>query len=113
MNPEKFNKTLTCYCFLSLQGKSEEADRQFYDFVLGEPDIISCHCLTGQYEYIIKIMTESTKSLEKLLAKMRHDALVKLTNTFVVLSAVKDEPSIPPGAPREEKANKQRRAKHG
>lgn len=112
LNPEKFNKTLICYCFLSLQGKTIETDRQFYEFVRGEPDIISCHCLTGQYEYIMKIMTESTASLEKLLAKMRHKTMVTNTNTFVVLSTVKDLPSIPPDISDKKAIKKQRRAKY-
>lgn len=112
LNPETFRKTLLSYCFLSLQGKTAETDRKFYEFVRDEPDIISCHCLTGQYEYILKIMTESTVSLEKLLAKMRHDTVVKMTNTFVVLSTIKDLPSIP--APFEEKEIKRKKpAKHG
>lgn len=112
LNPERFNKTLICYCFLSLQGKSMKTDRQFYEFIRGEPDIISCQCLTGQYEYIIKIMTESTNSLEKLLARMRHDTLVQHTNTFVVLSTVKDLPSIPPDISDKKEIKKQRKAKY-
>lgn len=113
LNPEKFDKTFTCYCFLNLRGKSMQADEQFYEFVRSEPDIISCQCLTGQYEYILKIMTESAKSMERLLAKMRHDAIVKLTNTFVVLSTIKDEPSIFPYSLPEEDTSKKKPVKRG
>ena len=113
LDPEKFGKTLTCFCFVSLEGKSKKTDERFYEFIRNEPDIISCHCLTGHYEYLLKITTGSTKSLESLLAKMRHDALVKLTNTYVVLSTVKDLPSVPPAAAAEPNGKKSRRAKYG
>lgn len=111
LNPGTFNKNLACYCFVSLQGKTAESDRKFYDFVRGEPDIVSCHCLTGQYEYLLKIITESTASLEELLAKMRYNTVVKMTNTFVILSTVKDLPSIPVPPEDEKEAGRKKHAK--
>lgn len=113
LNPEKFNKTVSCICLLSLEGKSEKTCRQFYDFVMEEPDIISCYCITGQHEYVLKIMTESTKSLQTLLERMRSDALVQFTNTYVVLSKIKDLPSIPPPVSVIREKKKSRRAKYG
>lgn len=114
LNPETFNKNLSCYCFLSLQGKTVASDAKFYEFVRNEPDIISCHCLTGQYEYLLKIVTESTTSLEKLLAKLRYGTAVKMTNTFVILSTVKDLPGIPvppDDGSGEKEAERKKRAK--
>lgn len=113
LNPEKFNKTLSCYCFLSLADKAAETDRKFRRFICCETDIVSGHCITGQYEYILKIMTESTKSLEKLLARIRHEALVQITNTFVILSTIKEQPSIYPDSSGTKAMKTGRRAKHG
>lgn len=112
LNPEKFNKTLSCLCFLNLEGKSEKTSLQFYDFVLAEPDIICCHCITGQHEYVLKIMTESTKSLQTLLERMRHDTPVQFTNTYVILSTIKDMPSLPPPISVIREKKKSRRAKY-
>ena len=98
LNPERFGKNLECLCFLSLQGKTPKGDDEFFKFVEKEPDILVCHCVTGEYEYILKIHTESTKSLEDLLARIRNNTDVQHTNTYIVLSTVKNCPSILPPA---------------
>lgn len=113
LDPEKFNKTLSCVCFLNLEDKSAKSRRLFCDFILTEPDILSCHCITGQYEYILKIMTESTKSLQALLEKIRFSMPMQLTNTYVILSTIKDLPSIIPTISDIREKKKTRRAKYG
>lgn len=96
LNPEKFGKNLLCFCFLILRSKTPGSDHEFSEFVKSEPDILDCYCITGQYEYILKIHTESTKSLETLLARLRGNTTAKSTNTFIVLSTEKESPTISP-----------------
>lgn len=96
LNPKKFGKNLECFCFLILGRKTPGADQDFFEFVATEPDILNCHCITGEYEYALNIYTESPKSLEALLAKMRNNTAVLRTNTFIVLSNIKKSPSILP-----------------
>lgn len=96
LDPEKFGKSIFAYCFLILKNKDPEKDLKFKSFLENEPDILECYCLTGEYEYLLKIRTDSTKSLENLLVKMRKEAPVIKTSTSIVLSTRKDEPSIQP-----------------
>lgn len=95
LNPEKFGKTLCCFCFIAL--RNEEAnDQNLHDFIKEEPDIIECHFISGEYEYVLKIMVKSTKDLETLLIRIRGKNFVIRTNTYIVLSTLKESPSIAP-----------------
>lgn len=96
LNPEKFEKRVTCYCFIILKNKTPETDRRFFDFTQSQPDILECHCITGEYEFLLKIASETTKHLEMLLVKLRQDYPVVRTNTCIVLSSSKEHPSISP-----------------
>ncbi|WP_164914382.1 Lrp/AsnC family transcriptional regulator [Aminipila luticellarii] len=96
LNPDSFGKALFAYCFTVLKNKDPEKELKFKRFIENEPDILECYCLTGEYEYLLKIRTDSTSSLESLLVRMRKEAPIIKTSTSIVLSTKKEEPSIPP-----------------
>ena len=57
-------------------------------------DVKECFYITGDYDYALKIITKSTKTLEKLLTRIKNqDGIIK-TETIVVLSTITDRPSI-------------------
>lgn len=99
LNPKKFNKDLLCFCFLVLRNKAPEENQEFFKFIRDEPDILDCYCVTGQYEYVLKIHTDSTDSLEAILSRMRNKTIAKNTSTSIVLSTTKETPSILPSIP--------------
>lgn len=94
LNPGKFGKELLCFCFLALQVKTPKAVEDFFQFIREESDILDCHCITGHYEYMLKIHTKSTESLEHLLSELRNKTSARNTSTFIVLSTVKESPSV-------------------
>lgn len=50
------------------------------------PDILECHHVTGGYTLLLKVKTESTQSLEEVIAQLRALEGVNRTETLVVLS---------------------------
>lgn len=96
LNPDKFEKRLTCYCLIVLKNKEINNCNHFYQFVIEQPGILECHCITGEYEYLLKILTASTKELETLLALLRRKFPVESTSSCVVLSTIKSELSVAP-----------------
>ncbi|MCK9443938.1 MAG: Lrp/AsnC family transcriptional regulator [Tissierellaceae bacterium] len=95
LNPKKFNKNLTCFTFITLRydkGKLED----FINLVKAEPDILECHSITGEYEYLLKIATDGPESLEKLLSNIRAKANVLTSSTSISLSSIKNEATIAP-----------------
>jgi Lrp/AsnC family leucine-responsive transcriptional regulator len=98
LNFEKFGKEFVCFCMVQLNNHSIMNDDAFARFVEQCPDILECHRIAGQYEYILKIVTESTKTMEELIKKMRGEAGVGNTSTFTVLSTKKEALSFIPEA---------------
>jgi Lrp/AsnC family leucine-responsive transcriptional regulator len=94
LNPEKFEKGFTCYCLVQLNRYTSLHDGAFEKFVGETPDILECHRIAGQYEYLLKIITKSSKYMEEILKKMRAIENVANTNTMTVLKTIKEEPSI-------------------
>ncbi|MDR2052929.1 MAG: Lrp/AsnC family transcriptional regulator [Treponema sp.] len=96
LDPEKFGKGFTCYCLIQLNGHDRFHEEIFEKFVIESQDILECHRIAGQYEYLLKIITRSSKHMEEILKKMRNLENVVNTNTLTVLHTMKEEPSVKP-----------------
>ena len=88
------NKHLMALIFLRFDNPSH-GDR-FADFVKNEGDIKECFYITGEFDYSLKILTENTQSLEKLLTRIKNQPGIVKTQTIVILSTITDSPSILP-----------------
>lgn len=79
--------------------------------ILSVPDVLECHHVTGQDSYLLKVVTESTESLDALISEhIRTIAGVTRTHTTIVMSTVKEVSHIIP-SPAEAGAKKTRRQK--
>lgn len=103
-NPEAFGKSFSCYCLVSLSSHSKKNDVAFQDYAKASNDILECHRVTGGYEYLLKIVTDSAHSMEKIIDKMKTSLNVVNTSTFLILTTAKEDSSAlpqlaPPAAP--------------
>ncbi len=62
----------------------------FVDHVQSADDVLECHAITGEGTHLLKIRTENTSSLEKLLAKIQSWTGIVKTTTSLVLSTPKE-----------------------
>ncbi len=67
---------------------------QFIEHCQNTKDILECHAITGDGSHLLKIRTENTSSLEKLLSKIQSWSGVKSTKTNLVLSSHKETTEI-------------------
>jgi Lrp/AsnC family leucine-responsive transcriptional regulator len=96
LNPEMFEKEFTCFCMVRLRGYTALREDAFMRFVEAHSEILECHRITGQYEYMLKIVARSVKDMESLLGEMRAEKNIINTNTFTVLRTLKEDVSIVP-----------------
>jgi Lrp/AsnC family leucine-responsive transcriptional regulator len=96
LDPEKFGKGFTCYCLIQLNGHARIHDEIFEKFIMENQDILECHRIAGQYEYLLKIITKSSKHMEEILKKLRTVENMVNTNTLTVLHTIKEELSVKP-----------------
>lgn len=59
-------------------------------------DIIECHSITGEGSHLLKIQTDNTSTLEKLLSRIQSWPGVLQTRTYIVLSSYKDHSALQP-----------------
>lgn len=95
LDPNKFNKKLVCFSSVTLKYDKEKL-KEFESFVVGEDEIMSCHLITGEYEYLLKIVTEDPASLGSLLIRLRENADVLASSTSISIATLKDNASITP-----------------
>ncbi|MEG2200287.1 MAG: Lrp/AsnC family transcriptional regulator, partial [Anaerovorax sp.] len=87
LNPATLGQELSVVMNISLE--SPQHTNAFLNVVKSEKEILECHYVTGEYDYILKITTKNTASLEILMNKIKGIEGIKRTQTNVVLSSVK------------------------
>ena len=96
LKPEAMHKDLTVLMQVRIDVTHDES--RFFKLVEEIPDILECHHVTGEYDYIMKIVTDNTATLEALMTKVKSIPGVRGTQTNVFLSTIKNRHSILPVA---------------
>lgn len=94
INPKYLNKNLKAIMQLALDDQSF-ADA-FEVYVEQEDEILECLYIAGEFDYLIKIVTEDTESLREILLRIKGMEGVGKTKTTVSLSTLKNRHSILP-----------------
>jgi len=89
LNPEAIGKEMVAFVFVNLD--HPRYNDCFIDLIKQSSEITECHMITGDFDFLIKVMTHSTKSLERILDGIKRIKGVSLTRTLVVLRSAKEE----------------------
>lgn len=75
-------------------------DMSYYDDFIEQvcplPNVAACHYLTGEYEFLIKIITDSSDNLEKVHRTIKSMPGVASSKMNFVLKTIKDETAMLP-----------------
>ncbi|HVN28836.1 MAG TPA: Lrp/AsnC family transcriptional regulator [Candidatus Binataceae bacterium] len=102
--------------FIGVSIAHPKALAAFEHTVAGLDDVLECHHVTGEYTLLLKIKTDNTASLERLISTIRSIEGVSRTETMVVLSTHTERATISVGAADETEAGSNghgRRHRHG
>lgn len=88
LNAKLLCKDITAFIFVTSDSSTHY--REFIHHALTTPEVLECHSVTGDGSHILKIRTESTSTLEKILSKIQSWKGVRSTRTSVVLSTHKE-----------------------
>jgi Lrp/AsnC family leucine-responsive transcriptional regulator len=93
VDPAHLGKDITA--FIGVGISHPKYFEQFGKKVTALPDILECHRVAGSDSYILKIRTENTKSLDRLLVEhLRTIPGVFRTETTLVLSSIKEDTAL-------------------
>jgi Lrp/AsnC family leucine-responsive transcriptional regulator len=97
VNPTCMGRDICAYISVSLE--HPKYNEGFAHAVRHNPHIDECHYVTGDFDFLVKVAVDSTRSLESVLGEIKSIPGVSLTRTLVVLSTIKqDVPGIPDAA---------------
>jgi len=94
LNAKKLGKDTTA--FISIRLEHPKYNENFMENVKNHPEIIECYYLTGDFDYLLKVVTFSTETLSEVLNFIKSIKGVSHTKTVVVLSTVKNDYSCSP-----------------
>jgi Lrp/AsnC family leucine-responsive transcriptional regulator len=88
LNSKLLGKDITAFIFVTVDSSIHYKD--FVTHSIQTPEVLECHSITGDGTHIIKVRTENTSTLEKLLSKIQSWKGVQSTRTSIVLSTHKE-----------------------
>ncbi len=93
LDPRRVGRDVTAFIFVGMGGSDFYPD--FRARVAVHPEVLECHSVTGQGSHLLKIRTDSTSTLEALLAEIQSWPGIQWTTTSIVLSTVKETTHLP------------------
>lgn len=86
--------------FISVSLEHPKYNETFIAAINDNPSVIECHYITGDFDFLLKVMTTSMEGLTGVLNIIKSIKGVSLTRTLIVLSTSKNEYcAIPDSAP--------------
>lgn len=93
LDRQQLGLQLIAFIMVTLDNVSSIAN--FRDKMVACPDVLECHHLAGQSDYLLKIRVENTNQLERFLMDvLKKTAGVASSNTLICLSTLKEELNV-------------------
>ncbi|MDR1464970.1 MAG: Lrp/AsnC family transcriptional regulator [Oscillospiraceae bacterium] len=94
LNQKKLGNDISALMELSLEHpKHYDA---FVEKIMGIHNVVACHYLTGDFDFMLQIVASSSEALEVLHRQIKSMEGVSSTRTHFVLKTVKDEATLLP-----------------
>ena len=96
INPEAVGYEILVFCFVKISHHQRERLKAFEDAVANVPEILQCHSLSGEHDYVLQVIAPSVRDYEATV----KNALVELPNvqsiyTSFTLKRVKQSLNVP------------------
>ena len=107
VDPRKLGKDITA--FVGVRIEHPKYNNEFSRRMLLHSDVLECHRVTGSDSYFLKVVTENTETLDRLLSdSLRVIPGVTRTHTTIVMSSVKESTCVKASGDNHKKPEKRR-----
>ena len=87
---------LLCYVQVSLAQHQPETVNAFREAIHRIPEVLECHAMTGEYDYVLKVVTKGPRELEMLLIEHLNGLPgVDRLRTSIALRELKSTTALP------------------
>ncbi|WP_409300828.1 Lrp/AsnC family transcriptional regulator [Peribacillus sp. SCS-155] len=94
LNQEKLGFDLLTFIFISTDIHHADKLEVLEHALEGMSEILECHCLTGEYDYLLKVANKDRKSLENFMRKLNKMGITRI-QTSLVLRDIKSSTALP------------------
>ncbi len=96
LDPELVNASLLVFVEIDLSHNSPDAFRKFRDEARKLPEIMDCHLVSGNFDYLIKARVSDMKAYRELLGeKILSLPGVNGSRSYVVMEEIKETLTLP------------------
>lgn len=93
---EKAGYDLLCFIHISMQMHQLEQVENFRNLVREMPEVLECHHITGEYDYLLKVALRNRKDLERFAVdRLTPIPGVARIHTSLVFTEVKSTTALP------------------
>lgn len=96
LSPEALGLTVTAYVGVTLGAHSRENARRFRNMVTAMPEVQEAHTLTGDVDYMLKVVVKDLKALSRIINDelLPHEA-VHHVRSSIAMETLKDDNILP------------------
>ncbi|KAF0821048.1 MULTISPECIES: Lrp/AsnC family transcriptional regulator [unclassified Cytobacillus] len=94
LNHEKLGFDLLCFVFMSTNMHQADKLESLEKTLESMKEVLECHCLTGEYDYLLKVACKDRKGLEMFIRKLNELGITKI-QTSLALREIKDSTVLP------------------
>ncbi len=96
LDREKAGFDLLCFIQITIQLHQPQQVEKFRTLVRLMPEVLECHHITGEYDYLLKVALRNRKDLERFVVKQLTPIPgVARIHTSLVLSEIKATTALP------------------
>ncbi|MCO5184655.1 MAG: Lrp/AsnC family transcriptional regulator [Anaerolineae bacterium] len=96
LDREAIGYDMLCFVHITLQRHKLDSVTNFRDTVQQLPEVLECHHVTGEYDYLLKIIVRNRKHLESfLMNKLTPIPAIDKLRTSIALREIKSTTDIP------------------
>jgi len=96
LDPKEAGLGVTVFATVTLVQHSEEHVRQFEDIVERRPEIMECYTITGDRDYLLRIVAKDIEAYDHMLTEQfLHLPIINSVNSRFALRSVKYSTELP------------------
>ena len=96
LDPQMVNAGLLVFIEIDLSHNSPDGFRKFREEAQKLPEVMDCHLVSGNFDYLIKARVSDMKAYRELLGdKILSLPTVKASRSYVVMEEVKETLTLP------------------
>lgn len=96
IDAQSIGRGINIICHVRMKNHQPENMAAFQSFVVERPEIMDCYMMSGDWDYIMRVIAGDVADYERFLMRglLRHPAVATASSHFA-LSQVKNETSVP------------------